>query len=100
MAMFGQLNAGQTLQQMQAKLSALVSSFEDCENVYQWLSAYSLNDLEAAPLSLPSGDAQDILNAFADVHNLWMTAQGTPGFPSATLPYNFTASQRMIIGAR
>lgn len=100
MAMFGQLNSVQTVQQMQAKLSALIAAFEDCENVYQWLSAYAQADLEAAPLNLSATDAQDVLNAFADLHQLWMTAQGVTGFPVATLPYNFMASQRMIVGAR
>jgi hypothetical protein len=100
MPMFGQLNQMSTISSMQQKLAALRSAFEDCEAIYQWLSEYALADLEAAPLLLAVADAQDIMNAFADAHNLWMTAQGTPGFPSATLPYNFMASQRAVVGSR
>ena len=100
MAMFGQLNASMTIQQVQQKLAALFSALEDLEDVYKWLSAYAVADLEAAPLSLAAADAQAILNAFADAHDLYMTAQGTTGFPTATLPYNFLASMRMITGAR
>lgn len=99
-AMFGQLNPALTVQQVQAKLVALRSAFEDLENVYQWTSAYALADLEAAPLSLSASDAQDLLNAIADAHDLYQTALGTTGFPTATLPYNFFASMRMITGAR
>jgi hypothetical protein len=98
--MFGQLNQQLTIQQMQAKLAALRAAFLDCENIYEWLSAYALSDLEAAPLNLSADDGQAVLNAFADAHQLWMTAQGTTGFPAATLPYNFMASQRMITGSR
>jgi hypothetical protein len=100
MTMFGQLNATGTISQMQQQLAVLRKAFEDCEDTYQWLSAYALADLEGAPLDLPSGDAQAILNGFADMHNLWMTAQGITGFPTATLPYNFMASQRMITATR
>ena len=100
MAMFGQLNASMTVQQVQQKLSALFQAFEDLENVYQWLSAYAVADLEAAPLNLPAADAQAILNAAADAHDLYMTALGTTGFPTAALPYNFCASMRAVNGAR
>lgn len=98
--MFGQLNPNQTVLQIQNKLAALRAAFEDVEDVYLWLSAYALADLESAPLNLAADDAQDLLNALADAHSLWMTAQGVTGFPTATLPYNFFASMRMITGAR
>ena len=100
MAVFGQLNASLVVQQMQQKLSALLEAFEDCDNAYQWLSAYAAGDLEEAPLSFDAGDAQAILNAFADVHDLYQTAQGTTGFPTAELPYNFLASMRVVMGPR
>lgn len=98
--MFGRLNQSVTVGQIQQKLVALRSAFEDYEDSYQWLSAYALADLEAAPLSLPATDAQAILNSLADAHDLWMTAQGVSGWPTATLPYNFMASQRMVTGAK
>lgn len=100
MAMFGQLNASMTIQQVQQKLSALFQAMEDMENVYQWLSAYALADLEAAPLNMAAADAQALLNAAADAHDLYMTALGTTGFPTAALPYDFCASMRVITGAR
>ena len=99
MPMFGQLVPAMVVNQMQLQLTALIKAFEDCEDTYQWLSAYSLPDLEAAPLSLPAADGQDILNAFADVSDLYQTALGTAGFPLATPPYNFLASVRAITGA-
>ena len=100
MPMFGQLSPGSTVAQIQQKISALITAFEDLEDAYQWSSAYALSDWEAAPMNFPSADAQDILNAVADAHDLYQTAQGTTGFPTASLPYNFLASMRAMIGAR
>lgn len=100
MAVFGQLNPSSVVNQLQMQFSALFKAFEDLEGSYRWASAYALSDLEAAPFSFPAADAQDILNALADVHSLYQTALGTAGFPAATLPYNFTASMRMITGPR
>ena len=100
MAVFGQLNPSSVVNQLQQKLAVLFKAFEDLEDAYQWSSAYSLSDLEGAPFSFPAADAQDILNALADAHDLYQTALGTAGFPTATLPYNFTASMRVITGPR
>lgn len=100
MPIFGGLNQVQVTNQIANKLAALIAAFEDLENTYQWCSAYALADLEAAPLSYAAADGQDILNALADAHDLWMTAQGTTGFPTAVLPYPFTASMRVIVGPR
>lgn len=98
--MFGQLSPGSTVAQIQQKITALITAFEDLEDAYLWSSAYSLSDWEAAPMNLPSADAQDILNALADSHNLYQTALGTTGFPTASLPYGFLTSMRMVTGAR
>lgn len=100
MAMFGQLNTIDFVQQITRELAALRQAFEAVESTYQWASAYALSDFEAAPLSLSAGDGQDVLNALADAHDLWETAQGTVGWPTATLPYNFMASMRVITGPR
>lgn len=100
MAVFGQLNPSSVVNQLQMKISALFKAFEDLEDSYKWSSAYSLSDLEGAPFSFSSADAQDILNALADAHDLYMTALGTSGFPLATPPYNFTASMRVVTGPR
>jgi len=81
----------------QAKLSALRHALADCENFYQWLAAYSATDLEAAPISMDATSAQAILNAFADAHEL-NVLYGGGGLGTYTLPYNFAASQRVVIG--
>lgn len=99
MPMFGQLNTIDFVQQVMRELTALRKAFEAVEATYQWSSAYSLSDYEAAPLSMTAADGQDILNALADAHDLWMTAQGAAGWPTATLPYNFMGSMRVITAA-
>jgi hypothetical protein len=99
MPMFGLLVPASVVNSMQLQLNALVKAFEDCEDTYLWLSAYALADLEAAPMSFSAADGQDILNAFADVHDLYQTALGTTGFPTAVPPYNFFASVRMLTAA-
>lgn len=100
MATFGMLNSANTINMIQQKLAALRSAFEDIEDVYLWLSAYTVTDLEAAPLSWAAADAQAVLNALADANDLYQVGLGTTGFPLASLPYNFFASQRMITGSR
>lgn len=100
MAMFGQLNASVTIQQVQQKFSAMFNAMEDLEDIYLWMSAYTITDLEGPPFSLPAADAQMILNALADVHDWYQTGQGTAGFPLPALPYNFFASMRAVTGAR
>lgn len=98
--MFGQLNPTTTITQLQQKFANLFAALGDVEDAYQWISAYALSDLEAAPLNLSSDDGQAILNALADAHDLYQTSIGTTGFPTASVPYNFLASMRMINGAR
>ena len=100
MAVFGQLNPSSVVGQLQMQFAALFAAFEALEDSYRWSSAYALSDLEAAPFSFSSTDGQDILNALADAHDLYQTALGTTGFPTATPPYNFTASMRMVTGPR
>ena len=100
MAVFGQLNPSSTVNQLQQQFSALFAALHELEDSYQWSSAYSLSDLEGPPFNFPTADAQAILNALADLHDLYMTALGTTGWPTATLPYNFTASMRAITATR
>lgn len=100
MAVFGQLNPSSVVNQLQMQFAALFTALHDLEDSYQWSAAYSLSDLEGAPFSFTAADAQDILNALADAHDLYQTALGTTGFPTATLPYNFTASMRVVTGTR
>jgi hypothetical protein len=98
--MFGQLNPSVSVQQVQQKLDALFTAFEELERSYRWSAAYALSDFEAAPFSFSASDGQDILNALADAHDLYQTALGTTGFPTATPPYNFTASMLKLTGPR
>jgi hypothetical protein len=100
MVMFDELNAVATVNQIQQHLAALMRAFEACEDDYEWSSAYSQTDFEAPPLSMSGNASQQVLNALADVHDLYETAKGTPGFPLPALPYNFTASMRAVIGSR
>lgn len=81
----------------QAKLAALRSALDDVKDFYLWLSAYSAADLEAAPVSLDATSAQAIFNAFADANELYTLYTGG-GLGTYTLPYNFSASQRVVIG--
>ena len=81
----------------QAKLAALRRALEDCANFYGWLSAYAAADLEAAPVSMDAASAQAIFNAFADANEL-NTLFGGGALGAYTLPYNFSASMRVVIG--
>jgi len=99
-AVFGQLNPSTVVNQIQMKLSALFSALEDLEGDYQWSSAYSLSDFEAPPFSFSASDAQAVFNALADAHDLYQTALGTTGFPTATLPYDFLASMRAVAATK
>lgn len=82
----------------QEKLSQLRDALEACEDFYLWLSAYAAADLEAAPISMDSVSAQALFNAFSDANQLCQMYKGVTGFPTATLPYNFSGSQRVVIG--
>lgn len=81
----------------QNKLIALRNALQACQNFYTWLSAYAVTDLEAAPISMDSVSAQAIFNAFADASELNKIYNGG-ALGTYTLPYNFSASQQVIIG--
>ena len=100
MAIFGLLNPTLTVNQLQAKFAALFAALEDLEGDYQWASAYARSDFENPPFNMAAADGQDILNALADAHDLYQTALGTTGFPTASPPYNFFASMRAVAGTR
>lgn len=91
------ITASNVTSNAQARLMALRLALEAADDYYLWLSAYSAADLEAAPLSLDSASAQALLNAFADAHEMHTLFTGG-GLGSYTLPYNFSASMRVIIG--
>lgn len=81
----------------QARLMVLRNALEEANNFYSWISAYTAADLEAAPLGLDAVSAQNLLNAFADAHELYVLYTGG-GLGTYTLPYNFSASMNVIIG--
>lgn len=96
MAVFGGITPQAVTTGAQARLMALRLALEAANDYYLWLSAYALSDLEAPPLNFSAGDGQAILNAFSDAHQLYLAYTGSAITPS--LPYNFSASQRLIIG--
>ena len=95
MAIFGGITQAYVTNNAQAKLLALRRALEDVADFRQWLSAYSSSDLVA--LGFTQADADAVLSAFADANELAVLYNGG-GLGSYTLPYNFSASQRIIIG--
>jgi hypothetical protein len=79
----------------QALLVAHRNALEACGDFHSWLSAYAQADLVA--LGFSSGDAQAILNAFADANEEAVLHTGG-GLGTYTLPFNFSASQNAVIG--
>lgn len=72
-------------------------ALEAANNYYEWLSSYAASDLEAAPINMDATSAQNLLNAYADAHELYTLYTGG-GLGTYTLPYNFSASMNVIIG--
>ena len=79
----------------QALLVAHRNALESCNDFHSWLSQYVSADLVA--LGFSSGDAQSVLNAFADAAEEYTLHTGG-GLGTYTLPYNFSASQNAVIG--
>jgi hypothetical protein len=82
---------------VQGALLNLRRALEQVADLHSWISAYSAADLEAVPFSFSAADAQDILNALADAAEL-NTLYNGGGLGTYTLPYNFSNSQRVVIG--
>ena len=91
------ITASNVTSNAQSRLMQLRYALEAANNYYLWLSAYAASDLEAAPLSLDAASAQALLNAFADAHELYTLYNGG-ALGTYTLPFNFSASQSVIIG--
>lgn len=89
-----QLTQAQVLNNVQVILRNLRTALEQAEDLYGWSSGIAASDLET--LGFDAGDAQDILNAIADANSLAGLYNG--GSFSGTLPYNFSASQRTVLG--
>jgi hypothetical protein len=95
MAIFGGISQAYVTNNAQAKLLALRRALEDVTDFHSWLAAYSSADLVA--LGFTAADAGAILSAFADASEL-ATLYNGGALGSYTLPYNFSASQRVITG--
>jgi hypothetical protein len=80
---------------VQTKLLALRQALSNVNDLYLWLSAYAQSDL--VTLGFTAADAADIFNAVTDAHELYVLYTGG-GVGTYTLPYNFSASQRIVIG--
>ena len=93
--MISSATPGQIIAYAQQQLAALRAALEGVADLYAWVSAQSLTTLEAAGLS--ASDAQAILTAAADATELAVLYNGG-GLGTYTLPYNFSASQRQVIG--
>jgi hypothetical protein len=96
MAVFGGITASNITTGAQARLMSLRLALQAADDYYLWLSGYNAGDLVAAGLA-NSTDAQYLLNAFADAHELSVLANGG-GLGTYTLPYNFMTSMRVVIG--
>lgn len=95
MAIFGGITQAYVVNNAQAKLQALRRALEDVQDFHQWLAAYADTDLVA--LGFTQADADAVLSAFADASEL-ATLYNGGGLGAYTLPYNFSASQRIVIG--
>lgn len=80
---------------VQTALMGLRRALEDVTDLHTWIIAYSTGDLEA--LNFSAADAQAIFTALADAAKLADLYNGG-ALGSYTLPYNFSASMRQVIG--
>ena len=80
---------------VQTKLLALRSALNNVNDLYLWLSAYAQSDL--VTLGFTAADAADVFSAVADAHELYVLFTGG-GLGTYTLPFNFSASQRIVTG--
>lgn len=85
----------QVLSTTQQRLAALREAFEAVSNLYKWSSAQALTDLES--LGFSAADAQSLQTAIADANELAVLYNGG-SLGTYTLPYNFSASQRQVMG--
>lgn len=95
------ITAAYIVNNAQSKLAALRDALIDCEQFYLWLSQYAASDIEAAPVSMDATSATALFSAFADanaMYQVYTTGQAPGTYPQVTGPYNYSASQRVIIG--
>lgn len=77
------------------RLLALRAAFQGIQDFQGWLSAQSDTDLIA--LGFSASDLSALRSAMADA-NEEATLHAGGGLGTYTLPYNFSASQRLVIG--
>lgn len=80
---------------VQTKLAALRQALNNVNDLYLWMSAYAQADLVA--LGFSAADAAAIFSAVSDARELYVLFTGG-GLGTYTLPYNFSASQRIVVG--
>jgi hypothetical protein len=95
MPIFGPISQLSISANVQSELASLRRALEAVSSLYSWLTAYAVADLVAVGYS--QADAQSIFNAVTDANELNVLYNGG-GLGTYTLPYNFSASQRIIIG--
>lgn len=96
MAIFGTITQDNVATGAQSRLMTLRRALEAVADFYTWISAYTAADLVA--LGFTEADAEALLSAFADANELASLYNGNALDSSYTLPYNFSTSQRKIIG--
>lgn len=95
MAIYGPITVQQITGNAQVRLMQLRQALHGVADFRAWLTSYSAADLVAAGMA--QADADALFSAFADAAKLAdLYAGGDLG--SYTLPYDFSASQRKIIG--
>ncbi len=95
MAVFENITSATIQDQAVNRLTALRRALADCSDLNAWLAGLAVADLQAIGFS--AADAQTLKTALADANELSVLYNGG-GLGSYTLPYNFSASMRQVIG--
>lgn len=83
------------LQQTQVRLKALRDALNELQDLYKWTSAQSVGDLTG--IGFTTADANAVQSAVADANQLGALYNGS-GLGTYAASYNFSASQRLVIG--
>jgi hypothetical protein len=95
MAVFESITVAGIHDQAVNRLTALRAALAACSDLNAWLAGLAIADLQAIGFS--AADAQTLKTALADANELAVLYNGG-GLGTYTLPYNFSASQRAIMG--
>jgi hypothetical protein len=91
----GNTNAGTVAGTAITRLLALRKALADIAELFGWLAAQADADLNG--IGMAEADVTLLRSAMADAHELSVLYNGG-ALGSYTLPYNFSASQALIIG--